>query len=100
MPKLIDHDRIELMAAEMNIPDAIIAQRLRVSERTVRRVRAERGIEPGTSEVVGTEDEWRLWELWRSWRRTPSEIAYRFGYSRQHMHNYFSQPRQVEGAPI
>lgn len=98
MPKSIDHDRIAVMARS-GCPIEIIARRLRCSERTVERVLTDAAITPDVNPLIGTDDEWRIWEVYRGYREHPARIAYRFGYTRQHMHEYFSQPRVVEGEP-
>lgn len=98
MPKLIDHDRIAKMAW-LGIPDNVIAHRLRVSQRTVRRVREARNMNPGRLDIFGTDDEKGVWEDMKSLGWSQADIAYLVGLTRQAIHNYFSQPRQVEGAP-
>ncbi len=93
-----DHDRIAAMI-QTGIPAAIIARRLRCSPKTVRRVASSRRLTLTPIEqagVIGTPHEALLWENLRSLGQTPARIAYAFGYSRQHLSDYFSQPRQPD----
>jgi hypothetical protein len=92
---MIDHDRIVAMA-QHDCPVVVIAHRLRVSIKTVRRVLKASGVQAQSRSYVGTQDEWRFWALMHEQGHSLSHIAYCYGFSRQYISEFFN--RKAEAA--
>lgn len=95
MPKMIDHERIVAMA-QHDCPVTTIAQRLRISTKTVRRVLKSANVEAPRSSYVGTQDEWRFWAVMKEDGATLSYIAWCYGFTRQYLSEFFN--RKAEAA--
>ena len=91
----LNRDQIATMA-RAGCPAEIIAKRLHVSARHIRRLLAEAGTEAGTNTLIGGDDEWILWQQYRAAGYSYRQIAYRFGLSHSAIHTYFTSPR-MEG---
>lgn len=85
-----DHARILLMA-RTGFPTEMIAERLNVSKRTVRRVLRGHLQETTPCAALGTADEPRLWEAYRAQGHSSRHIAYRFGLDRRTMDDHFNR---------
>ncbi len=94
MPKKVDHDRIGSMIGA-GCPVSITASRLGISTRTVRRVMKEQNLKVWQNTMVDTTYESLLWECQRAVGKSPSRIAYLYGFTRQHISGYFKHVEEV-----
>lgn len=83
----LDHDRIVAMAAA-RVSIALIAERLKCSQKQVRRVLAARDFDAGytPNPAFGTEDEAVCWLAFHALGDSVAAIAYKVGRSRQAVH--------------
>ncbi len=96
MPKKIDRIQVFDMM-RWGVPNSIIAERLGCSVRTIRRhvkgLKAYYRERPLWSVLVETKYEFLLWEEMRQWDMSYADIAYNFGFSRQHIYQQLEERR-------
>ena len=91
----LDTTRVCLMARS-GVPMAVIAERLGVSTRHVRRILEAYDVKIPPNLLIGTPDEYLVWSLYRKAGESVAEVAYRFGFSRQHIHRLLNQAAQSQ----
>jgi len=92
MNQRLDHARVAAMARAL-VPLPLIAERLKCSERQIRRILAAASIPAGyePNPAYGTDDEDLIWIAFHALGDSIATIAYKVGYSRQHVHTIVHQ---------
>ncbi len=81
---MLAEKQVPLMARS-GCPDVVIAARLGITRRHVRRLRHRAGAPHGKGRLVATPDEDVLWKTYADLGEPPRRIAERFGLSRKHV---------------
>jgi len=92
MNQRLDHQRVAAMARAL-VPIPLIAERLRCSQKQVRRILAARGIPADfdPNPLYGTDDEDMVWLAYHALGDSIATVAYKVGRSRQHVHTIVHQ---------
>ena len=98
MAKRIDHARV-LAMARAGFGSSLIAKRLGCSARQVRRIIKKNDVNAPPNSLLGSPDEHLVWQMWRESGESVSRIAFKTGYSRQHMHRLLSEHIQATTQP-